>query len=101
VSLTGAETLLEVITAAGVAGNYKDDIKIVRATDLKEGKHEPEKVNLTKYFEERDLSVLVPVYDGDIVILNTPPIPGQNPLTEAMQAIYPLGFLLQMTRFFI
>jgi hypothetical protein len=91
IPLVGGENILQVITEAGVFANF-NDIKIIRATSIKQGKPDIEKVDLQKFLQKQDRSALVPVNDGDVVILNVPH-PGQNFLTNAMQFLYPIAFL--------
>jgi len=75
VSLVGGETLLDIVLQAGVSNDaHLDDIKILRvdANTNNATNFEPEHVNLRRYFENQDRSVLVPIKDGDIVVIDLP-----------------------------
>jgi protein involved in polysaccharide export with SLBB domain len=90
IPLIGGETILDVVTAAGVNGNFKD-IKIIRSSELRKGSMEPEKVDLDAYLKHQDRKALVPVNDGDVVLIDIPK-PGGGFLGSLMQIMYPLSF---------
>lgn len=94
VPLRGGENVLDVVIAAGVGENL-DDVTIVRSqnveslasvrpedfanaekVDALNKNLEPEKIDLTKYFETRNPALLVPINDGDIILVPEPGPPG-------------------------
>lgn len=68
VPLIGGETIMDVITQAGVPAQASlDNVRLVRS-----GGENVEVINVKKYLEEQDRSVLVPIHDGDIVVVDIP-----------------------------
>lgn len=68
VPLIGGETIMDLITQSGVPANASlDRVKLVR-----NGGDKVEEINLRKFLEEQDRSVLVPIHDGDIVVVDIP-----------------------------
>lgn len=72
IPLIGGETIMDVITQSGIPSNASlDEVRLVRS-----GGDKVEQLNLRKFLEEQDRSVLVPIHDGDIVVVE---IPERNP----------------------
>jgi len=72
-TLETGETVLDVIMRAGVSDpKTLNDVTIIRAEDVRAGRQKTERHNLTPYIEKGDTSVLVPVYDGDVVYVPAP-----------------------------
>ncbi len=102
IPLQGGETVLDVVIRAGVGQNLdavtlvrqQDTASLVEATPdtLDVARLKPERIDLTRYFENHDTSVLLPVYDGDIVL-----VPDDEPfdlLRVLSLALTPLQLLL-------
>ena len=92
IPLNGGENILQVITATGVDSNLSH-IQVIRAADIKEGKNVSEKIDLQKFIKHQDRSVLVPINDGDVVMLDVPKQGQQNFLQNAMQLLYPISLI--------
>lgn len=111
VPLRGGENVLDVVIAAGVGENL-NDVTIVRSQNAQaladarpedfvnvtrsealQRNLEPEKVDLTKYFETRNPDFLVPINDGDIVLVPDPGPPGGF-MQSLSTFLYPLQLLL-------
>lgn len=81
ITLEAGDTVLDVIMRAGLNDPKRlDDVTIIRAEDVRAGRQKTEKHDLTAYVEKGDTSVLVPVFDGDVVYVPAPPQSGQGPL---------------------
>ncbi len=117
VPLRGGENVLDVIIAAGVGENL-NDVTIVRSQHVQslatvrpedfsnpakvETLHKdlaPEKVDLTRYFETRNPALLVPINDGDIVLVPDPGPPGGF-MQSLATFLSPLQLLLSFGYFF-
>ncbi len=75
-TLEAGDNVLDVIMRAGVNDPKRlNDVTIIRAEDVRAGRQKTEKHDLTPYIEDGDTSVLVPVFDGDVVYV---PVPAQG-----------------------
>lgn len=109
VPLRGGENVLDVVIAAGVGENL-DDVTIVRSQNAQhlasvrpedfndpvksetlQRDLEPEQVDLTRYFETRNPALLVPISDGDIILV---PESGPSILQSLATFLSPLQMLL-------
>lgn len=80
VTLQTGDNVLDVLMRGGINDPKKlHEVTIIRAEDLKAGRQKTEKHDLRPYIEKGDTSVLVPVYDGDVVYVEVPGQPGENP----------------------
>lgn len=80
VTLETGDNVLDVLMRGGINDPKKlREVTIIRAEDLKAGRQKTEKHDLRPYIEKGDTSVLVPVYDGDVVYVEVPGQPGENP----------------------
>lgn len=78
-TLEAGDTVLSVIMRAGLTDPKKlDDVTIIRAEDVRAGRQKTEKHDLSPYIEKGDVSVLVPVFDGDVVYVPAPNQPGSG-----------------------
>ncbi|MGE0495672.1 MAG: SLBB domain-containing protein [Vulcanimicrobiota bacterium] len=71
VDLKGGETLLDIVSAAGVNKEGElDKITVVRAKDVAAGNNTKEQYNLKEFFENKDKVIEpVPINDGDLVYI--------------------------------
>jgi len=68
IPLIGGENIMDVITQSGVPAQASlDNVRLVRS-----GGDKVEQINVKKFLEEQDRSVLVPIHDGDIVVIDIP-----------------------------
>ncbi len=75
-TLEAGDNLLDVIMRAGISDPKKlNDVTIIRSEDVRAGRQKTEKHDLTPYLKDGDTSVLVPVFDGDVVYV---PVPTQR-----------------------
>ncbi len=72
-TLQAGENVLDVIMRAGVTDpKTLDDVTIIRAEDVRAGRQKTERHDLTPYIKKGDTTVLVPVFDGDVVYVPAP-----------------------------
>ena len=69
VPLIGKETLLDVVSIAGIEKGKIDALVVVRAADLAAGSNKKEVYNLEGTFSEGNPVVSVPIRDGDVVFV--------------------------------
>jgi len=75
-TLEAGDNVLDVIMRAGVSDPKRlNDVTLIRSEDVRAGRQKTEKHDLTPYLKNGDASVLVPVYDGDVVYV---PVPSQR-----------------------
>lgn len=120
VPLRGGENILDVVIAAGIGDNLHD-VTIVRSQNVEplamasladfqnagvsekiQQELKPEKIDLTAYFESRNPSLLVPINDGDIVLVpeKGPPLPWFQTLSAYLAPVQMLlGFGYMFRRF--
>lgn len=70
--LTGKETLMDVVSQAGVGQARLDSVVVVRSEDVLAGNDKKEVYNLEKFFTEgsrEGAAINVPIRDGDMVFL--------------------------------
>jgi len=68
IPLIGGENIMDVITQSGIPAQASlDNVRLVRS-----GGDKVEQINVRKFLEEQDRSVLVPIHDGDIVVIDIP-----------------------------
>lgn len=67
--LTGSETLVDVLSQAGIADGRLDAIVVVRSVDVIAGNDKKEVYNLEEAFGEGKIVNNVPVRDGDVVFV--------------------------------
>lgn len=80
VTLENGDNVLDVLMRGGINDPKKlEEVTIIRAEDLRAGRQKTEKHDLRPYIEKGDTSVLVPVFDGDVVYVQVPGQPGDNP----------------------
>ncbi|MHB2017531.1 MAG: polysaccharide biosynthesis/export family protein [Candidatus Xenobia bacterium] len=75
VPLTGVESLVQVLGQAGVNPSAKMSVHLVRGTDL--GKVSPpvRDINVAQALRQGAADMMVPVRDGDVVVVTTPGTP--------------------------
>lgn len=68
VSLTGKETILDVISQVGVNQGRLDQVVVIRAADVASGTDKKEVLNLSGSLSEGEKPVVnTPIFDGDVV----------------------------------
>jgi polysaccharide export outer membrane protein len=70
--LTGKETLMDVVSQAGVGQARLDSVVVVRCEDVMAGNDKKEVYNLEKFFTEgsrEGAAINIPIHDGDMVFL--------------------------------
>jgi len=71
VPLTGKETLVDVVSQAGLAKGKIDSLVVVRSQDVISGNNRKEVYNLEAFFSEGNPTAPVMIHDGDLVFVPT------------------------------
>ncbi|MBX3166746.1 MAG: SLBB domain-containing protein [Candidatus Eremiobacteraeota bacterium] len=74
--LEGSETLVDVLSKAGLSQGKLDQVVVIRASDVREGNEKRETYDVEKYLKEASSLVPVPVHDGDLVYVPPQDAPG-------------------------
>lgn len=93
--LTGKETLVEVVSLAGVSSGRLDAVVVVRAPDVVAGNDKKEVYDLENSLNQGNATVNVPIHDGDLVF-----VPPKDPNSRGLLENGGMLNLLLMARSF-